>query len=122
MKKKKLLDNIQYCFLSDEPIIRIKDLTKEHYCPKSKVPPYVANDPYNIKPAIKIVNNIKGDLFPCEWEEQKTERIYKAICNYNLDSYERALLGMLFEKFKIQGPLDVCPYCILYKLNICNSR
>lgn len=121
-KRKKVLDNIQYCFLSGEPIIRVKDLTKEHYCPKSKVAPYIANDPYNIKPAIKIINSIKGDLFPCEWEEQKIERIYHAIRNYNLDRYERALLGLVYEKFNIEGPKDVCPQCVLYKLNMCNSR
>ena len=44
-KKKKLIDITQYCFLSGEPIIRLKDLTKEHYCPKSKLPPSIANDP-----------------------------------------------------------------------------
>lgn len=121
-KKKKLIDITQYCFLSGEPIIRLKDLTKEHYCPKSKLPPSIANDPYNIKPAIKIINSIKGDLFPCEWEEQKTERIYHAIRNYNVDRYERALLGLVYEKFNIEGPKDVCPLCILYKLNMCNSR
>lgn len=121
-KKKRLIQNTTYCFLSGEPIIRIKDLTKEHYCPKSKVAPYIANDPYNIKPAIKIVNSIKGDLFPCEWEEVKLERVYHAIRNYNLDSYERALLNLVFEKYKIEGQKDVCPLCVLYKLNLCNSR
>ena len=54
-KKKKLIDITQYCFLSGEPIIRLKDLTKEHYCPKSKLPPSIANDPYNIKPALKVI-------------------------------------------------------------------
>ena len=121
-KKKKLLENTQYCFFFFFPIIRIKDLTKEHYCPKSKVAPYIASDPYNIKPAIRIINTIKGDLFPCEWEEYKVEKIYHAIRNYRLDNYERALLNLVFEKYQIEGKKDVCPLCILYKLNLCNSR
>lgn len=121
-KKKKLLETTQYCFLSGEPIIRAKDLTKEHYCPKSKLIPSIANDSYNIKPAIKIINSIKGDLFPCEWEEQKIERVYHAIRNYKLDNYERALLNLVYEKYIIEGQKDVCPMCILYKMNLCNSR
>ena len=121
-KKKKLLETTQYCFLSGEPIIRPKDLTREHYCPKSKLPLSIASEPYNIKPAIKIINNIKGDLFPCEWEEQKIGRVYNAIINYNLDNYERALLSLVLEKYKIQGKRDVCPLCVLHKLKLCNER
>lgn len=111
-----------YCYLCDEPILRSKDLTKEHYCPKSRVPRYIAQSPYNIKPAIKIVNNIKGNLMPCEWEEQKVFLIYRALQCYHLDRFERQLLTRVLDKYQSEGPQYVCNQCAMKKFDQCKGK
>lgn len=111
-----------YCYLCDEPILRPKDLTKEHYCPKSRVPRYIAQSPYNIKPAIKIVNNIKGNLMPCEWEDRKVFLIYRALQSYHIDRFERQLLTRVLEKYQKEGPQYVCDQCAMKRFDQCRGK
>ena len=81
----------------------------------------VVFDEYNLRPSIKIVNNIKGNLLPCEWEEQKVSRVYKAIYTYKLDSYELSLLKKLLEKW-IKAPIvKPCNKCGLALNGLCNK-
>lgn len=118
----KFKDNVDLvCCLSGEPILRSKDITKEHYCPKSRVPKCIWEQKYNIKPAIKIFNNIKGNLLPCEWEWRKIDSVSYALNNFKLDNFERNLLEKVLKKYEMQGPQYVCNVCILYKLMKCNG-
>lgn len=109
------------CFLSGEPIIRLDDITKEHYCPKSRVPMTVWNHPYNIKPAIKIINSIKGNLLPCEWYECREQACKYALENYKIDDYERDLLKRCIFKFKKDKNKNPCQECVLNLLNQCEK-
>lgn len=119
------------CYLSGEPIVRQKDITTEHYVPKSIARPgqpnyaelhAIVTAPYNLHPAIKIVNNIKGNLLPCEWENQKTIRVSTALQKYNLDAYERGLLKKLLLVWGKDKPTGKpCNKCALWLYKQCNG-
>lgn len=96
------------CFLSGLEIPQGK-LSKEHLAPKSKLPYKIASLPYNIVPAIKIFNNIKGDLFLCEWEKVKYDLCFTAL-GWNLKFADRKLV----EKALADGmpKINPCKYCI----------
>jgi hypothetical protein len=90
----------------------------EHYCPRCHLPIELAKLPYNIYPAIKVFNNIKGALYPCEWEEQKYDRIYHALNNWNLKNSDRKLCRQALNGMPKINPCDFCiasiysEYCI----------
>lgn len=52
------------CVLCGRPIKRIKDLSTEHLIPKSRGG---TSAYYNIEPAHKICNNLKGNMTMNEW-------------------------------------------------------
>ena len=120
------------CFLSGEPIVRQKDITTEHFVPKSladkNAPNYaemhaIVTSQYNLHPAIKIINNIKGNLLPCEWEQQKSTRVYKALENYSLDPYERGLLQKLLAVWATKPQQGKpCQKCALWLYQRCNGN
>ena len=101
------------CFLSGLDIGK-GQLTKEHVVPKSQVPWFIANSTFNIRPAIKIFNNMKADMFLCQWEDLKIDLCYHALENWNLKRGDKQTiikaLGM-FEDGKNQR--NPCKFCLL---------
>ena len=95
------------CFLSGIEIPKGK-YSREHYCPKSRLE-NLAQHPYNILPAIKIFNHIKGSLMPCEWEEQKYDLIYHAYYNWHIKRDDKKLLRQALNGMPKINP---CEYCI----------
>lgn len=100
------------CFLTGLPILRRSDWSREHYAPKSRIPPFLAQQPYNIRPALKIINSIKGNLLPCEWIEQRAALCYRALQHYNLNSQQRAQVLKSMEIFINAAPVNPCAACI----------
>lgn len=100
------------CFLSGLPIQK-GQLTKEHVVPKSKAPVYIANSPFNIRPAIKIFNNMKGDLFLCQWEDMKVELCYRALVNWHLKKKDKDCIIKALEVFE-RHPYtrNPCKFCV----------
>lgn len=111
MSKKRLGDT---CFLTGL-LIPSGQYSKEHYVPLSRADPIITHNPLNIFPAIKIINHIKGNLLPCEWEEQKINLCYKALKNFRLIHKNGSLGGIVkrslenWEEYKITP----CKYCLL---------
>lgn len=97
----------EVCFLSGIEIPKGK-YSKEHYCPKSRLK-ILAQHPYNIRPAIKIFNQIKGGRMPCEWESQKYDLIYYAYKNWNLKLSDKKLLRQALNGMPKINP---CEYCL----------
>lgn len=102
----------QICFLSGIEIPKGK-YSREHYCPKSRLGSAAQNH-YNIYPAIKIFNHIKGNLMPCEWEEQKYDLIYHAYQNWHVKPEDRKLLRQALNGMPKINPCEYC-MCSFYK-------
>ena len=101
------------CFLSGLDILK-GQLTKEHVVPKSKVPLYIANSPFNIKPAIKVFNNMKADMFLCQWEDLKIDLCYTALQNWNLKRADKQCIIKAIDMFEDGiGQRNPCKYCLL---------
>lgn len=101
------------CFLSGLDIGK-GQLTKEHVVPKSKVPAFIANSPFNIKPAIKVFNNMKSDMFLCQWEDLKIDLCYKALQNWNLKKADKQCIIMAVNMFEDRiGQRNPCKNCLL---------
>lgn len=111
----------QICFLSGIAIPNGK-YSKEHVAPRSRVPQGIAQQPYNIRPAIKIFNFIKGNRFLCEWEEQKYDLIRHAYFNWNIKQQDKKLLRQALNGMPKINPCEHCicakhvQYCINRKL------
>lgn len=97
----------EICFLSGIEIPKCK-YSREHYCPKSRLG-IIAQHQYNIFPAIKIFNHIKGNLMPCEWEEQKYDLIYHAYKNWHIKPADKKLLRQALNGMP---KINACEYCI----------
>ena len=82
----------------------------EHYCPKSRVPRSIWNNPANLFYAYKVLNFVKGELMPCEWEEQKFELTYYAIRNWNIKEVDRKFLKQTLKHWErwSRNPCDLC--------------
>lgn len=93
-------------------------MNREHYLPRSRVPRSISQNPYNIFPAIRIINSIKGNLYPCEWEDCKFRLVYHAYENYNLRHVDRQIVKRAIEEMQSINPCDYClatkyrGYCI----------
>ena len=106
------------CFLSGLEIPEDK-ITNEHYYPKSLLPSNIANRKDNIFPAHKIINNVKGNLLPCEWEEQKIGLTLYAIKRYHIKSNSRQFLRAALKNWETYK-INPCDYCIARKFeNYC---
>lgn len=97
-----------WCVLSGLEIPK-GQMNREHYLPKSRVPYYIAQDPRNIYPAIKIINSIKSNLYPCEWEYRKERLVMRAYENYRLKRPDKALIKYVLDNMI---PLNPCQYCL----------
>lgn len=89
-----------------------KDWTREHYAPKSRVPYYIAQNPYNIRPALAIINHIKGNLFPCEWQDARLRLCYRALQNYHLKPAWRQQVRAAIANYESAPAADPCADCI----------
>lgn len=96
------------CFLSGIEIPRGKE-SVEHYAPKSRIPKGIAQQSYNLFPAIKVINFAKGNLMPCEWEDVKYERLYYAYINWKLKPSDKKILRQALNGMPKINP---CQYCI----------
>lgn len=102
------------CCLSGLLIKRQKDLTVEHYVPKARTSSLFSEAPYNIKPAIKIINCIKGTLLPCEWVVLREQKLLEALERWNLTGNDRAIIIQALDRLATEkGSLNPCQDCIL---------
>lgn len=83
--------------------------SREHYVPRCMVPPEIASLKGNIYPAVKIMNTIKGHLYPCEWEKQKYRLIYNALFNWHIKPHDKKILRLAL---KGMPEINPCEYCI----------
>lgn len=86
----------------------------EHFYPKSCLPEHLANNPYNIWWAVRVYNNVKGNLLPCVWMERRYSLCYNAVQNWNLKRSDRLLLQIGLEDGL--PDYDPCYYCIANKV------
>lgn len=85
----------------------------DHYVAKYWLPSNIANLPQNKIPAMKIINTVKGIMFPCEWAENRYYACYNAALNWKLKPKQLAILSnavILFKDMPIENP---CTKCIL---------
>lgn len=96
------------CILSGLEIPK-GQLSTEHFLPRVFLPPELASHPNNLYPAIKVINNIKGALYPCEWIQYKDSLCWHAYVHYNLKQTEKEIiLKALMHPYEIHP----CDYCI----------
>lgn len=119
-----ILANDKTCIRCGLPLILAKKIVwnREHLCPKSRTPGYIHNNPNNIVWYPAILNSIKGNLFPCEWNALKDTIKYKAINRYNLKNIERDAIIYSIGEIDMINCEDCCAkntkYCQEKWLNI----
>lgn len=111
MKRK---PNDAVCCISGIVIENPRDYSIDHWCPKSRISRELWQQPYNMRPALKIMNTIKGNLLPCEWDNVRCERTLHAIERWNISAHDRELARRALDNFARGIPADnPCYYCIL---------
>ena len=97
------------CVLSDLEIPYEK-ANKEHYIPKSRTSKRIWNDPRNIFNAHYMLNAIKGNFLPCEWEEAKFNLTYNALQKWKLEPDDKAFLNEAMEHWQVwhRNPCELC--------------
>ena len=101
------------CFLSGL-VIPPNCVSREHLYPRSLLPKYIYSLPQNIVKVHKIINEVKGHLRPCEWEERKYDLTLYAIKHYHIKNSEKQFLEKAlinWETYKI----NPCDFCIARK-------
>lgn len=112
MKRK---PNDAVCCISGIVIENPRDYSIDHWCPKSRISHHLSHNPYNMRPALKIMNAIKANLMPCEWHDVRYERTLYAIQNWNISTHNRELAQRALDNFARGIPADnPCDYCILH--------
>lgn len=99
------------CFLSGLEIPKGR-VSREHYWPRSLIPSGFHTFKDNIFPAHKAINMIKGNLPPCEWEEQKFDLVYYAIHHYNLKNADKEFCRKALKNWETYR-INPCAYCIM---------
>lgn len=89
-----------YCVLCGHLILSKKQLSLEHYVPKSRSEN--ADNIFNIYPAHRLCNKIKGNLLPGEWHREKKKRMLYALNNWKLTSKERRLLFYILKEMNYE--------------------
>lgn len=100
------------CILSGLPIEK-NDYSIEHYCPKSRISAPLSEEPQNKYPAIKIINNIKGNLLPCEWCILRKERLYTAFIKWKLKPRQKQIVKQAIQHIESGYNINPCKDCIL---------
>lgn len=106
------MDRQCICILSGLEIPRGKK-NLEHLVPRSRAPRYITNNPLNHFPAHKVINCIKGNLLPCEFEEEKFELSYHAIHNWHIRSDDREFVRHAIQNWENNYHPDWCKLCLL---------
>lgn len=99
------------CFLSGLEIPKGKQ-NIEHYVPRSRAPKFITSNPMNLFPAHKVINCIKGNLLPCEWEYTKYELSYKAVHNWHIRNDDREFVKQAIKNWETYI-INPCQYCLL---------
>lgn len=99
------------CFLSGLEI-RKGRFSHEHYFPQSKIPPHFHSIRQNIFPADKVINEIKSNLKPCDWEQKKFDRVFYAIEHYDLRSADKEFCRKTLENWEAYR-INPCQWCIM---------
>ena len=100
------------CILSGLEI-RKGYMTKEHLVPKARAPKYITDNPANIFPADKIINNLKGAYLPCEFEEVKYSLTYHALEAWKLKTADREFLQRTLINWEHNYHPDFCNICLI---------
>jgi hypothetical protein len=99
------------CILSGLEIPEGKE-TREHLVPKSRLL-YRIDDPANIFPAHKVINCMKGDLLPCEFENLKYHLAQKAIYEWNIKRADKDFIIRAALNWSEGYNPNWCDICIL---------
>ena len=86
---------------------------KEHLVPRSRVPARIANNPLNIHPCHKVLNCIKGNLLPCEFEEMKYSLSYHAIEAWNIKNEDKDFVRRAIINWEHNYQPNWCDICLL---------
>lgn len=87
--------------------------TVEHYVPRSRAPSYITGNKRNIFPAEKTINNIKGNLLPCEFERLKYVLSYHAIRYWHIKQTDKEFVLKAIENWNKGYAPDYCNLCLL---------
>lgn len=99
------------CILSGLEIPEGKE-TKEHLVPKSRLTS-LADVSSNIFPAHKVLNCMKGDLLPCEFETIKYELAIRALCDWHIKEADREFIRKTVANWYDGYKPDWCKICII---------
>lgn len=99
------------CILSGLEIPEGKE-TREHLVPRSRLICRV-DDPSNIFPAHKIINCMKGDLLPCEFENLKYHIATKALNRWHIKQSDKNFIMEAVLNWNQGYNPDWCDICIL---------
>lgn len=97
------------CVLCDLEIPKGKE-SIEHYLPKSRVPMCMWNRQENKFYAHYMLNAIKSNHLPCEWEEMKFDLTYKALINWRIKDDDKKFLREAIANWEIwhRSPCELC--------------
>ena len=110
--KKDIKKGTCFCILSGLQINDQTELSLEHFVPLSRGPYYECKQSYNIFPAFKIINGIKGSLLPCEYFENREKLLQKTLSKGHLNRKNTAILKAAIENIP-NYKINPCNYCIL---------
>lgn len=110
--KKDVIRGRCYCFLCGLPILRLVDLSTEHFYPKSKASYSITSQYSNLFPAYRIINNIKGDNTPCDWFQNREELLQKSLKKGKLNHHNYIIVKAAIENIP-NYIINPCNYCIL---------
>lgn len=100
------------CILSGLEIPKNRE-SLEHLVPRSRAPYAVINNPANIFPAHKILNCMKGDLLPCEFQRLKYDIAYKAIHKWDIKRSDIEFVRKSVANWEGGYNPDWCNICLL---------
>lgn len=97
------------CVLSNLEIPKGKE-SIEHYLPKSRVPMCMWNRQENKFYAHYMLNAIKSNHLPCEFEEMKFDLTYKALINWRIKDDDKQFLREAIANWETwhRNPCELC--------------
>ena len=99
------------CVLSGLEIPKGKE-SREHYCCKSRFPKYIWADKRNIFDAHYLLNNLKKNLLPCEWADEKFKLVYQALGYRCLQEDDRDFLRKTLDHWYDGWEIPPCQICL----------
>lgn len=100
------------CILSGLEIPKGKQ-NREHLVPKSRAPQRITCNPLNIFPAHKVINSIKSDLLPCEWDESKWDLCFRAVHNWHIKEDDKDFIRQAIINWEKCYQPNFCEICLL---------